>query len=135
MTLATLIPNTTIMRELFKDVFTTENFSAAALQNLKYAIAHDHLKQDLYYIFRIDSTDSSQLTNLDTIIDKYSIQFQRALMYLQCYYYFSDNDDVDGRNAKRMSMCLSNYEVLKSGWASFETTTIATTSMAMITRG
>jgi hypothetical protein len=133
-TLTTLEVDTTIMREHFSDVFNTD-YSVSKLTNLKKSIAKEHLKRDLYVKYEIDSSETSELTILDEIIDKYATQFQAALMYLQCYYFFVENDDVDGKNAVRKSMCSQSYESLKSEWKSYYTSNRYATTTMLLGRG
>jgi hypothetical protein len=132
-TFTTLEIDTTIMRELYLDIF--KDLTVTELKALKKIIAKNFLKDELYRVYKIDRTDSSQLTALDELIDTYSTTFQTALMYLQCYYYFVENDDVDGRNAQRKSDCWRNYNALKADFPTFSTENLVTTGMATVSRG
>jgi hypothetical protein len=134
-TWTTLEVNTEIMRQLYSDVFNVSNYSATKIQDLKQAIAKDKMKYDCYRIFRIDPADADDLTDFDEIVDKYSSNFQRALMYLQCYYYFVENDDVDGKNSVRKNECLNNYKSELAGFADFYTDNKVTSTVGQCLRG
>lgn len=134
-TFATLAADAEKMRELFSEVFNSEKYTAAKLIDLKQAVAKDHLKRDSYRIFRINSADTDDLTEFDEVVDKYSESFQRALAYLQCYYYFSDKNDVEGINAARMRQCLTWYDIELSEFGSYYTDNTSTVNMAVVTRG
>lgn len=134
-TFATLAADAEKMRQLFSDVFTAEKYSAAKLVELKQAVAKDHLKRDSYRIFRIDPSESTDLANFDEIVGKYSDSFGRALAYLQCYYYFSDKNDVEGLNAARMRQCSAWYDTELAEFGSYFTGNTATVAMAAVSRG
>jgi len=132
-TFTTLKIDATMMRELFTDVF--KGYNVTALEKLKQEIAKRHLQEDLYRLYKLDRKDSADVTNLDTLINDYESGFQTALMYLQCYYYFSDNDDVDGLNAKRMNECMSRYELTKAAFPEYSNDNVVTTAMGIVSRG
>lgn len=132
-TLTTLEVDASIMRELYTDVFA--DMTVAELKALKKTIAKNELKSDLYSAFRIEPDDTSQLTDLDTVVDKYSTQLQAALMYLQCYYYFKEHDEIDGKNAKRMQDCRNDYKAIKAKFSDWWTDNVATTTVACVMRG
>ncbi len=133
-TLLTLECDPTIMRELFSDVFD-DKFSSADLKALKKTVAKAVLQEDLYQDFKIEPDIASDLTDLDGIIDKYSVTFKNALMYLQCYYYFKQNDDVEGLNAKRMHDCYNDYMKIRAKFPDMKTENVSTTTIATISRG
>lgn len=133
-TFSDLEVNTTSMRESYSSVFT-DGYDAERLAGLKKTVAKDRLKRDCQRIFRLDPSESSDLALLDEITDKYSESFKRALMYLQCYFYFTDYDDTDGVNAKRMKECMAAYQEELAEFGNFSSGARATSAMAIVTRG
>jgi hypothetical protein len=131
MTFANLEINPELMRELYPDVFSAE-YTDAALKALKKQIAKDTLKNDLVIAFRLQPTESAEL---DNIADKYSDLLATALMYLQCYFYFVEVDDVDNKNALRKRECLMAYSNLKSGFGDMFTEQAESSVLGTITRG
>lgn len=131
MTFGELEINPEVMRELYPDVFTAD-ITAASLKLLKKQIAADTLRNDLMAIFRLQPSQSAAL---DEIAGKYSSVFSTALMYLQCYFYFVEVDDVDSKNALRKRECLMAYNNLKAGFGDFYTEESESLTLGTIQRG
>lgn len=134
LTFAELQSNPDIMRDMYNSVFTDE-YSDEELAALKITVARDRLKRDSCRIFRLDTSESADMAVLDELAAGYAEAFARALVYLQCYYYFSDCDDTDGVNAKRMKECMAAYREELAGFGSFLAGGRTTTAMAVVSRG
>ncbi len=133
-TFADLQSNPDIMRDMYNSVFGAE-YSDEELAALKITAAKDRLKRDSCRIFRLDTSDAADMAVLDELTAAYTESFARALVYLQCYYYFSDFDDTAGVNAKRMMECMAEYREELAGFGSYPAGGRTTTAMAVVSRG
>ncbi len=120
-----------LMRELYPDLFAGD-ITDSELKLLKKRIALDTLKNDLRLIFRLQPEQEAALGD---IAAKYTSVFSTALMYLQCYFYFVEIDDVENKNALRKRECLLAYNNLKAGFGDLYTETADSPVMGNLQRG
>ena len=133
MTLASLEIDITIAREIESDNNISE-LSDSALIALNQDSAKRVLQSDMDYVFNL--LEETTTTKLDALIDKYTEEFQMALLYLQFYQYFESSiyrDNEYGLYKADRYKKLYNEE--KSKWSRmYAGTSTANTSIINIIR-
>lgn len=134
-TLATLAIDPDIMRGGNEDILTTTRYNDAALIALMQTTAKNKLKTDLMLKVKIPDSTTDHDTYIDEIIDKYTEIMQNALMYLQLYYYYYQNDEIGSLNESRKRENWYMYDAIAATFNTFKTDNIQSSGLIRMTRG
>ena len=133
-TFSTLAADADYIRQGNNDALGEYNDTQLVALNKEYA--KRQLKQDLIEALKLEEDDTGDMTNLDSIVDKYETELQFALAHYQLYlFYYENNTGPETLNYYRMKESKARYNDRKARFTGYKLDDYEVSKQVMISRG